>query len=49
VILVGDIRDAGFRDAWITIRGRKAKGYACCLDQEDVMDPPPGPAAGSPR
>jgi endonuclease/exonuclease/phosphatase family metal-dependent hydrolase len=37
------IRDAGFRDAWITIRGRNAKGYACCLDREDLLDPPPGP------
>jgi len=37
------IRGAGFRDAWITIRGKKDKGYACCLDQENAMDPPPGP------
>ena len=37
------IRRAGFKDAWITIRGRRDKGYACCLDQEDIMDPPPGP------
>ena len=34
---------AGFRDAWRTIRGPRDKGYACCLDQEDLMDPPPGP------
>jgi endonuclease/exonuclease/phosphatase family metal-dependent hydrolase len=36
------IRKAGFKDAWITIKGKKAKGYACCLKQEDIMDPPPG-------
>ena len=34
---------AGFRDAWITIKGRSNPGYACCLKREDLMDPPPAP------
>jgi hypothetical protein len=37
------ITGAGFKDAWITIKGKKKPGYACCLKQEDIMDPPPGP------
>jgi endonuclease/exonuclease/phosphatase family metal-dependent hydrolase len=37
------IRNAGFRDAWDTIKGRSNPGYACCMNREDIMDPPPAP------
>jgi endonuclease/exonuclease/phosphatase family metal-dependent hydrolase len=37
------ITGAGFRDAWITIEGRKNLGYACCFKREDIMDTPPAP------
>jgi endonuclease/exonuclease/phosphatase family metal-dependent hydrolase len=37
------IRRAGLRDAWITIKGRKAKGFTCCLWREDITDRPPAP------
>jgi endonuclease/exonuclease/phosphatase family metal-dependent hydrolase len=37
------IRKAGFRDAWIAIKGKSNKGYACCMKREDILDPPPAP------
>ena len=34
--------DAGLRDTWL-LRNPKGSGNNCCLKQETIMDPPPGP------
>ena len=37
------IRGGGFRDTWIDVKGRSNKGHSCCMNREDIMDPPPAP------
>jgi endonuclease/exonuclease/phosphatase family metal-dependent hydrolase len=34
--------DAGLRDTWL-LHNPSDPGYECCLKQETIMDPPPGP------
>ena len=33
---------AGLRDTWL-LRNPQGSGNNCCLKQETIMDPPPGP------
>ena len=36
------ITDFGFFDTWI-LKNKRKPGFSCCMNQENIMDPPPAP------